>query len=153
MYLETSIVSYLAAWPSRDLVTAARQRTTHVWWTLHRASYEVYVSQLVIEETGRGDPGAAARRLALLADLLVVDVSEEAKLLAQHLVGPGLLPPGSEADALHVAVAATHGMQYLLTWNCTHLASARIRPSLEDACRDHGYEPPVLCTPDELLEG
>lgn len=153
VYLETSIVSYLAARPSRDLVTAARQQLTHEWWVLRRAAFEVCVSELVLAEAAAGDPDAAERRAQLIRDIPLLSIPEEAVALAEKLVEATGLPARAAADALHISVAACHGIDYLLTWNSTHIANAEFRPKVEKACRDNGFEPPVLCTPDELMGG
>ena len=153
VYLETSIISYLAARPSRDLVTAARQQLTHEWWTRRRSAFEICISELVAAEAAAGDPDAAERRARLIRDLHSLSISEEAIALARNLVLWAGLPARAAADALHISLAACHGIDYLLTWNSTHLANAEIRPNVERACRDNGYEPPVLCTPDELMGG
>ena len=151
VYVETSVISYLAARPSRDLITAARQQITHEWWRRRRPQFEVFVSQLVLDEARAGDPEAAARRAQLLANLPLVDITPAAVGLARRLIEAVALPQQAAADALHVATAARHGMDYLLTWNAAHIANAEYRPRVERTCRAHGYEPPVLCTPDELM--
>ncbi|MBI2227245.1 MAG: type II toxin-antitoxin system VapC family toxin [Betaproteobacteria bacterium] len=153
VYLETSIISYLAAHPSRDLVTAARQQLTHEWWARRRSAFEVCISELVVAEAAAGDPDAAARRAQLIRDLPSLSISEEAIALARNLVQSAGLPARAAVDALHISLAAFHGIDYLLTWNSTHIANAELRPKVERACRDNGYEPPVLCTPDELMGG
>ncbi len=153
VYLETSIISYLAAHPSRDLVTAARQQLTHEWWARRRPAFEVCISELVVAEAAAGDPDAAARRAQLIRDLPSLSISEEAIALARNLVQSAGLPARAAVDALHISLAAFHGIDYLLTWNSTHIANAELRPKVERACRDNGYEPPVLCTPDELMGG
>ena len=150
-YVETSVISYLAAHPSRDLITAARQQLTHEWWRVRRPQFEVYISQLVLDESAAGDPEAAARRATVLAGLPMLDVTPAAVALARRLLDVAKLPPQGGADALHIATAACHGMDYLLTWNSTHIANAELRPRIERACRALGYEAPVLCTPDELM--
>jgi hypothetical protein len=151
-YLETTVVSYLTARPSRDLITAAHQQITQQWWETRRASFYLFVSPPVIQEAQAGDREAAARRIAALQDIPLLTLSEEATGLAQALIAPGPLPANAVIDALHIAIAAVNGMHYLLTWNCTHIANAAIRSDIEDVCRARGYEPPVICTPEELLE-
>ena len=153
VYVETSVISYLAARPSRDLITAARQQLTHEWWHGRRSQFDVYVSQLVLDEARAGDPEAAARRAAFLVGLLLLDVTSAAVVLARRLLEAVGLPPQAATDALHIAAAACHGTEYLLTWNSAHIANAEYRPRVERTCREYGYEPPVLCTPDELLGG
>jgi hypothetical protein len=151
-YLETTIASYLTARPSRDLITAANQQMTHDWWHDHRRNFDLYVSQFVVEEASAGDPEAATRRLAVLADLPQLDVTDAVQHLAQALLTHVPLPQNAQVDALHIAVATVHGIDYLVTWNCTHIANATLRHRIEAICRAEGYEPPIICTPQELLE-
>jgi predicted nucleic acid-binding protein len=153
VYLETSIVSYLTARPSRDLVTAARPELTREWWGRRRASFEVYVSEAVIAEVQAGDSEAAARRLSVLASLPLLDVTPAVTRLAHAIAQALQLPRRAAADSVHIAVAACHGIEFLLTWNSTHLANAELRPTIEQVCRDRGFAPPILCTPDELMGG
>lgn len=150
-YIETTIVSYLTARPSRDLVLAAEQELTHEWWD-KRQAFELFISQLVLDEAAAGDADAAALRLTALREATILDTSEEAIALGYRLLAAGGLPAKAAADALHVAVAAVHGLDYLLTWNCTHIANARMRGKIEGICRSAGYDPPMLCTPFELME-
>jgi hypothetical protein len=152
-YLETTIPSYLAAWPSRDLIIAAHQQITHEWWQIHRADYDLFVSQIVVEEVGLGDSGAATRRLQLLEGIPLVEQSDSATELAKILLYQVPLPEKAAVDVLHIAIAVAGGMDYLITWNCTHIANATLRSRIEAVCRSHGYEPPVICTPEELMEG
>ena len=151
VYLETTIPSYLTAWPSRDLVRAAHQQITRDWWDRRRAEFELYISQVVLRECQAGDATAAAERLKVLQDLPLLEQTQEATLLAQALVDRVPLPERAAVDALHVAIAAVHGVDYLLTWNCTHIANATLRDPIESVCRENSYEPPAICTPDELL--
>jgi hypothetical protein len=151
LYIETSIVSYLAARPSRDLITAAHQQVTHQWWDRRREAFDLFVSQVVLSESAGGDPEAALRRAEFLSGLPLLDVTPAVTVLAGSLVKQIPLPPAAGADAFHIALAACHGMNYLLTWNCAHIANAELRPRVETVCRRHGYSPPVLCTPDELM--
>ena len=151
VYLETTIPGYLTAWPSRDLVRAAHQQITRDWWDRRRAEFELYISQIVLRECQAGDATAVAERLKILQDLPLLEQTEEATRLAQALVDRVPLPERAAVDALHVAIAAVHGVDYLLTWNCTHIANATLRDLIESVCRENGYEPPAICTPDELL--
>lgn len=153
VYLETSVVSYLAAPPSRDLLTAAHQQITHLWWRTRRSSFGLFVSQLVIDECMAGDAGAAERRLAPLAECSLLDAGPEVADLARHLASSVPLPPRAAADAFHIAIAARHGIDYLLTWNCAHIANAELRPRIDRACVARGCAPPILCTPEELFGG
>ena len=151
VYLETSIISYLAARPSSDLITAARQKLTHEWWARRRSTFEICASELVVAEAAAGDRDAAERRAQILGGIPLLSIPEGAVGLAEKLVQAAGLPVRAAADALHISVAACHGIEYLLTWNSTHIANAEFRPKVERACRDNGFEPPVLCTPDELM--
>jgi hypothetical protein len=149
IYLETTIPSYLTAWPSRDLVRAAHQQITREWWA-RRDKFDLYSSRLVVQECQAGDAQAAADRLAALRGIPLLAQEDEVGELAEALVRDVPLPEKAVADALHIATAAVHGMQYLLTWNCTHIANATLRPRIEAVCRAAGFEPPLICTPEEL---
>ena len=153
VYIETSVISYLVARPSRDIIIAARQQVTHQWWDLRRSDFDLFVSELVIAEEAAGDPQAAARRIAIIEELPVIGITPLAEELADGILRRADLPSSARADALHVAIATSQGLDYLITWNVTHLANAVIRPRVEQACRLAGYEPPVLCTPDQLVAG
>lgn len=122
---------------------------TRDWWA-SRERFELFVSQFVLDEAAAGNEEAASKRLTALAETAVLDVTEEAITLAEGLVGAGGLPLEARVDALHVAIAAVHGMDYLLTWNCRHIANATLRGTIEERCRDAGFEPPTICTPLEL---
>lgn len=152
VYVETSVLSYLTARPSNDLRAMANQSVTVEWWETQRANYEVVVSELVLQEAGRGHAEAAQRRMAVASQLPIIQVSTEVQALALALIENHALPEKAEADAYHVALAAVNGIEYLLTWNCTHIANAHTRPKIEVTCRSLGYEPPVICTPSELME-
>ena len=151
VYIETSIISYLTARPSRDLITVARQELTWQWWENQRRDYDLYVSEFVVQEVGDGDPHAAERRLEILRGVPEIAVSEDAMTLARALLADGPLPEKAAVDAFHIAVAVTGGVDYLLTWNFKHLANAVLRIRIEELCRSRGYEPSVICTPEELL--
>ena len=152
IYLETTIVSYLTARPSRDIVMAANQEMTREWWTNFRNAFDVFLSQIVVKESSAGDNEAAQRRLDILTRLPRLDITDNVESLAADLILGIPLPPKAQADTLHIAVSAVHGMDYLLTWNCTHIANATLRLKIETICRLAGYEPPVICTPQEMLE-
>ena len=151
VYVETSVISYLVARPSADLVARAHQKTTRDWWT-ERARFRLYASSFVADEAKQGDPAYAAQRLGVVATLLVLAVPEDVDRVAQALLLRGSLPRKAETDALHVAVAAVNGVDYLVTWNLRHIANPAMRRRIEEVCRNCGYEPPILCTPEELLE-
>jgi len=153
VYIETTIVSYLASKPSRDLITAAHQQITHDWWETRLDDFDVYISQFVLDEAGAGDAEAAAKRLALLASFPLLDATPEALDLAKALVERGAIPPRKATDAAHIAVATVHHMQFLMMWNCTHLANAEILAQVQAICAQLGYAAPIVCTPEELLGG
>ncbi len=149
VYVETSVVSYLTALPSRDLVLAAHQQVTREWWT-RRERFDLLVSDAVLVEAARGDGAAAARRLAALDGISVLSATEHAQALARQLLDAAAMPRKAAIDAAHVAIAAIHGVEFLLTWNCTHIANAVTRGKIEGVCRQAGFRPPIICTPLEL---
>ena len=151
VYLETTIPSLLTAWPSRDLVIAADQQVTRTWWEKQRRNYDLAVSTLVLDEIKKGDPAAAAARLAALAECRIVAMDEAVAQLGEAIMRTRLIPTPAYNDALHIAAAARHGINFLLTWNCRDLANAAISEHVRMACRVAGYEPPVICTPYSLL--
>lgn len=130
VYIETSIIGYLAMRMSGDLRTAANQHTTRDWWDNHREKYELLVSRYVVEECSAGDPLAAKERDAYLQRLPLLEISSDVKELADALLKGVPLPPKATVDALHVSVAAANGVEYLLTWNCRHIANAALRPRI-----------------------
>lgn len=152
VYIETSIASYLTARPSRDVRAAAWQQITSQWWEEERVEYDLFTSELVIAEASAGDPEAAARRLEALQGIAVLPVDEEVHRLADQLLTKGGFPPGAEVDALHVAVAAVHHVDYLLTWNFRHIDNAKKKPAIRSICAADGYTCPEICTPMELLQ-
>lgn len=149
VYVETSILSYLTALPSRDLVQAAYQQLTVEWWA-RRERFDLFVSEAVLAEVRRGDPAAAARRLGAAEALRVLAATDEARALATALLQAAVMPRRAAIDAAHVAIATVHGLDFLLTWNCTHIANATMRPRIDAVCRDSGFQPPIICTPEEL---
>ena len=150
VYIETSIVSYLVARPTRDLLINAKQQTTVFWWENKAQDFALYTSKLVLDEAKKGDASAAAKRLNALSGLPLLPISVEAIELADLLLKQHSLPRKAADDALHIAIAALNGINYVLTWNCRHIANAHMRKSIERTCRTAGYEPPALCTPQEL---
>jgi predicted nucleic acid-binding protein len=152
VYIETTVVSYLAARPSRDVVIAGHQQVTHEWWQSSRERFELVTSQMVVQEASAGDSEAAQARSVLLIGLTLLEATEEAVDLAQRLLQESAIPAQYPEDALHVAIAAVNGIEYLLTWNYRHLANAVMRNKIEAICLAAGYEPTTICTPDELME-
>jgi predicted nucleic acid-binding protein len=152
VYLETSVISYLASRPSRDLIVAANQQSTQEWWEKRLARVDVYISQVVVQEVSSGDADAVAKRLEVIAGFPLLEIAPEAVQLAEQFMTEKAIPNQAVEDALHIAVAAVNGINYLLTWNLKHIANAVIRANVEAICRLSGYEPPVICTPAELME-
>jgi hypothetical protein len=151
VYIETLIISYLASYPSRDLIAAAHQRITHEWWQKRRSTFDLFISQLVVDEAAAGDPDASNRRSAFITGLPLLDITDKVTSFAAFLIQTVLIPTKAGADALHIAVASCHGIEYLLTWNCTHIANAELRLLVEEACKKKGYLAPIMCTPEELM--
>lgn len=151
VYLETSFISYLVARPSRDLLVAAHQQVTQDWWANRRSEFDCSVSQVVIDEASAGDPGEVQKRLAITGSLTALEITEEAEALTQAIMAAGTLPPHAVRDAAHVAVAAVHAIDYLLTWNCKHLANAQITRRIAVVCEKLGHRMPIICTPEELM--
>jgi hypothetical protein len=153
VYLETTVVSYLTARPSRAVITAAHQQITMEWWERRRHDFDLVVSELVLREAEGGDPEMARRRLAVLAGLPRLALTETALRLAREFVQRRILPEKAAEDGLHIAVATTHDVDYLMTWNCTHIANPEIQERLAQFLFDRGYALPFICTPEELLGG
>ena len=151
VHLETIFISCLVARPSRDLLIAAHQQVTQSWWEHRQDLFENYVSQVVIDEASIGDPSEIQKRLAILENLKPLDVTHEAEELVVEIMAAGMLSSKAIRDAAHVAVAAVHEMDYLLTWNCKHLANAQIARTISLTCQQHGYRMPIFCTPEELM--
>lgn len=151
VYIETSIIGYMTARSSDAVIFLARQQLTQEWWADQRVKYDLVTSQLVIDEASAGDPAAAQDRLALLDDLPLLDIQHSGvQLLADKLLANHLLPEKAVADARHVAVSAIFGVDYLLTWNCKHIANAETLPRIYRLIRDSGFEPPLVVTPEEF---
>ena len=151
VYIETSVVSMLTARMRDDVELTGYQKTTQIWWQTAGQRFELLASEYVIEEATRGDSDAAQRRLAALADLPALAISEEVQILGKRLVDELAIPRKAIEDAYHVAIAAVNGIDYLVTWNCTHIANLQMRRQIERVCRLVGYEPPIIGTPEELL--
>ncbi|WP_295426995.1 type II toxin-antitoxin system VapC family toxin [uncultured Thiodictyon sp.] len=150
VYIESSIISYLTSRPSRDVVRAGRQAITSDWWIKSRSQYEVFISALVEEEISGGDPMAAAKRLEAVAEIPSIIVTSEAQSLADALMAARAVPDNSIRDALHIAIAATQGIEYLLTWNFRHINNAETKALIARVVEADGWVCPVLCSPEEL---
>jgi hypothetical protein len=151
VYIETSILGYLTARPSRDLVVAANIEITREWWDTRRSAFQLYSSQAVVKETSQGDTEIASRRIEIIRNLALLDLNQSVLDLAEQFLERSSLPAKADVDAVHIAAATVNGMDYLLTWNCKHIANAQIQRKLAEISLDLGYELPILCTPYELL--
>lgn len=153
VYIETSIVSYLTARPSSNLLVSAWQDVTSSWWKHERRNFDLYTSALVLEEAGRGDQEAAGLRIARLEGIPLLAVTEQVVELAGRILHPGPLPVEAADDAFHIALSVVHSVDYLLTWNFRHIDNALIKPVVRTVCNAHGYICPEICTPQELTGG
>ncbi len=151
VYIETSIVSYLTARPSNNLIAAAWQQETLDWWETQRHRFELYISAVVQEEASRGDGEAASRRMDALTGIPLLSFTEDAVKLSKALIREGGLPVKALDDALHISLAAVHGMDYLLTWNCRHIDNAEKKPIIRKICQAYGFACPEIATPIELM--
>jgi predicted nucleic acid-binding protein len=151
VYIETSILGYLTARSTKDLILAANIEITRDWWEFRRSTFTLYISKVVLDEVARGDPEIAANRLKILNGVPLVELNQAVQSLATQFLSRSNLPPKASDDAVHIAAATVHGMDYLLTWNCKHIANAQIQRKLEEVSFDFGYQLPVICTPYELL--
>ena len=152
VYIETTIIGHLTARLPKDPMVSGQMLTTRKWWNDARPRFQLLTSDVVRSESSRGDPEAAAERLALIDGLTLAPVLQGVEALADLLLTKHALPTKARVDAFHVAIAAMNSIEYLLTWNCAHLANASMRSKIEQTCRDSGHEPPIICTPYELME-
>ncbi len=151
IYIETSIVSYLTARPSNNLIAAAWQKETIDWWEKQKDRFELYISEVVIEEASRGDESAASKRLVALEDIEVLELNNASIELSKALISEGGIPKKALDDALHVAIASIHKMDFLLTWNCRHIDNAEMKPKIRHIIEQHDYHCPEIATPIELM--
>lgn len=151
VYTETSIIGYLSARPSNNLILMANLEATWVWWETRRTQFTLYISQVVLDEVARGDAEMATKRLEILRDFPLLEISEAVQNLAARFLTKSSLPPKAADDALHIAAATVYGLDYLLTWNCKHIANAQIQKKLAQISLNAGYELPTICTPYELM--
>ena len=151
LYIETSVISYLVAKPSRDIIVAANQQVTREWWEQRLGDYDAYVSEIVVLEVSAGDVEYAKKRLDVLQQIPELGVNDEIRLFAELLLDTTSLPLKAERDALHIAITAVHNINYLATWNCRHIANAHIRREVNRKCVERSYTMPIICTPLELL--
>ncbi len=153
IYIETSIISYLAGKPSRDIIVAGYQQITHDWWDNRASQFDLFSSELVFQEASAGDSIVAKKRLAYLEDIPFLKLGTDAVDLAQIFLKKRVLPKKAGDDSLHIAIATVYGFDYLLTWNCKHIANAEIQKKIAKICGEEGYEMPTISTPLELMGG
>ncbi len=151
VYIETSIIGYLTARSTKNLILAANIEVTRDWWESRRSAFTLYISQVVLDEVARGDTEIAAQRLDILSRLPLVELNKAVRDLSAQFLTRSNLPPKASDDAVHIAAATVHSLDYLLTWNCKHIANAQIQRKLAEISLDFGYQLPIICTPYELL--
>ena len=152
IYFETTVVSYYTSKPSRDIIVLAHQEITRQWWPKAIRRYNVFISGVVIEEASSGDPGAAKRRLEELKDFPHLELDDKVEEMAQVYMERLEIPEKSFRDATHLAVASVHNIDYLATWNCTHLANGKVIKKLMKINESFSIHMPIICTPEELME-
>ena len=152
LYIETSVISYFTARPSRDLIVVARQRITYEWWEVALPFFEAHISPVVLEEISRGNLEAASKRRKAVASFPLLEVIPEVRDLAEVYFTKISIPEKSRADTYHLALATWHGMDYLVSWNCRHIAGAGVRRRVEEINAVEGIRTPTICTPEELME-
>ena len=150
VYLETTIPSYLTGRRTKDILIVAKQLLTRTWWESSRHAYSLVISNLVLLEASLGDPSAAARRIECLKDIPVLPSDHATEALVTHILKTSLFPLHATADAAHIAIAAKHGINFLLTWNCRHIANANIFHKVQSVIEAAGFRMPIICTPEEL---
>lgn len=151
IYLEATVPSFLTARPPNNLIVAGKQEVTRQWREHRKDMYTLYISELVLSESMRGDSNAVKRRVAVINDIPSLAIDEETIYLAKKIMEPVIIPPKSGADAAHIAIASRHGVDYLMTWNCTHIANAEILRRISFIVSESWYYLPIICTPDELF--
>jgi hypothetical protein len=150
VYIETTVVGSIAGRLHPNPLIAARQEASRIWWSKARTEFRLFVSQVVVDECLAGDPDAAQERVDQLAGIPRLQITDAARKLADALIDQRAIPASEPRDALHIGIAVAHGVQYLVTWNFKHIANATLRDRISEVCRDVGYEPPIICTPEEI---
>ena len=138
VYIETTIVSYLTAWPSRDIVRLGHQMLTRDWWDTQRNRFETGHQRIDDSRSFGRRCSGGGRTTQSLSGITTLNSSPATEALANALVAAFALPPNRLRDALHIATAAGNGIDYLLTWNCKHLANGLLRKRIEETCSKAG---------------
>jgi hypothetical protein len=152
VYLETTIISYLVAHPGRDLVVSAHQQITREWWGTAHNRFRLFISEAVLEEISVGDSKAVARRREAIQRLPVLELNEDVRELVRYYEKKLGLPDKAKADLVHIGFSVAYDMDYLLTWNCSHIANGETIRRLLQLNRLIKRRTPVILTPEELLE-
>jgi hypothetical protein len=150
-YIETTIPSYYTARNTRSILQASRQLATREWWDGGCSGFDLVTSTETLNESREGDPEMAHLRVCLLQRVRIIPVTSEAADLARLLVASGLVPMAAAPDAVHIALASVHQIDFLVTWNFKHIANPYIRERLRTKINDSGYRMPVMCSPEELI--
>jgi hypothetical protein len=151
LYIETTIPSYLVSSPSKDVIVAGHQQITRFWWDTRRDDFEIFISQFIIDEASEGDAAQVQKRLKAIETFAQLEITNEVLRLAEAFLSNNIIPKKAATDAAHIAVAAVHNMDYLMTWNCAHIANATIFNSVKNICLQEGFSFPIICTPEELM--
>ena len=152
VYVETTVVGIIAARDHSDPVIFARQTVSRDWHATATAHYELRVSDLVVAECSAGDPSAAAERLAAIEDVLLLAPNDDAEVLTNALLAGNAVPKTEPRDAAHIALAAVHGIDFLVTWNFKHILNPHTQHLIERICRENDFRPATICTPEQLME-
>ena len=152
VYIESSVISYYTARRSRELIVAAHQEITLDWWENALPSFEPFISQIVFDEISRGDSESARKRLNAVESFKLIEMTQETAMLAKLYYNALHIPEKAINDAFHLALAVYHGMDYMVTWNCTHIAAGRVINIIQNINSEEGYQTPIICTPEELME-
>ena len=153
VYIETTVVSYLTARATRDPQKAEWQAATKEWWDTQRHHYDLYTSTLTFDEAEKGHREAAKRRRQVLLGLVTLEVTDAVDDLTDALLSANAVPVDSRDDATHIAIAAVHNIDYLLTWNQSHIANPTKRALIRDVCEKQGYRCPEIYKPNEMPGG
>lgn len=153
LYLETTVPSYLVARPSRDIIVLAHQEITRDWWENQRERFDIYISEIILNEASRGDKNLAQNRLQLLSSFSLLEITSQSEDLANTYIKELNIPKSAIRDAAHIAIASVHRMDYLMTWNCTHIANGEIIKKIVEINHSFEISTPIICTPEELMGG
>lgn len=152
IYVETSVISYYNSRLSRDIITASHQQITQEWWSSQLHLYKTFISEVVFEEISKGDPEVAKRRIESVKGFSFLEITPEIINLSREYYEALMLPDKARLDAVHLALAVYHGMDFLLSWNFLHIVGAKPRAIIEQINYLKGIKTPILCTPEELME-